>query len=147
MKIAHLADVHLGFRQFHRLTTNGINQREVDVAQAFRAAVDGMIEAAPDLVVVAGDLFHSVRPTNTAILDSFNQFSRLRAALPTTPIVVVAGNHDTPRSIETGSILRLFEALGDVHTVSDAPRELAFPSLDCVVTYTKRLSKAPTPYE
>ena len=86
MKIAHLADVHLGFRQFHRLTTNGINQREVDVAQAFRAAVDGMIEAAPDLVVVAGDLFHSVRPTNTAILDSFNQFRRLRAALPTTPI-------------------------------------------------------------
>jgi hypothetical protein len=140
VKLAHLADVHLGFRQFHRLTANGINQREVDVAQAFRLAIDGVIEAAPDLVVVAGDLFHSVRPTNTAILDSFNQFQRLRRALPQTPIVLVAGNHDTPRSIETGSILRLFEALGEVHTVSGEPRELTFPALDLSVTCVPHLA-------
>jgi len=134
VKLAHLADVHLGFRQFHRLSPSGLNQREVDVAKAFRAVVDAVIEAAPDIVVIAGDLFHSVRPTNTAILDCFQQFQKLRSALATTPLVIVAGNHDTPRSVETGSILRLFEAVGAVHVVVDGPTELLFPDLDLAVT-------------
>ncbi|MDH3455727.1 MAG: metallophosphoesterase, partial [Gemmatimonadota bacterium] len=63
MKLAHLADVHLGFRQYHRLTANGINQREADVASAFRNVIEGVIAAAPDLVIIAGDLFNSVRPS------------------------------------------------------------------------------------
>lgn len=102
MKLAHLADIHLGFRQYYRQTPQGINQREADVAGAFRAAVTDMAEADPDLVVIAGDLFHSVRPTNLAILHAFNQLRRLRDALPETPVVLVAGNHDTPRSVEIG---------------------------------------------
>lgn len=133
MRLAHLADVHLGFRQYHRLTSQGINQREADIAAAFRSAIDGVIQAAPDLVVISGDLFHSVRPTNPAILHSFHQLRRLRGALPNVPIVVVAGNHDTPRSTETGSILRLFEALDAVHVVAQEARELVFPSLDLAV--------------
>ena len=68
VKLAHIADPHLGARQYHRLTSSGINQREADVAQAFRAAVDGVIAERPDVVVVAGDLFHTVRPTNAAIV-------------------------------------------------------------------------------
>jgi DNA repair exonuclease SbcCD nuclease subunit len=57
VRIAHLADLHLGFRQYHRLTPGGINQREADVANAFRAAVDGLIAARPDVVLFAGDIF------------------------------------------------------------------------------------------
>ncbi len=122
MKLAHLADLHLGFRQYHRQTPAGINQREADVAHAFRAAIDGVIAARPDAVVVAGDLFHSVRPTNAAIVFAFRQFQRLREALPDAPVILIAGNHDTPRSAETGSILRLFEELGvDVAADEAAP--------------------------
>ncbi len=134
MKIAHLADVHLGFRQYHRLTPAGVNQREADVAQAFRHAIDGVIEAAPDIVIVAGDLFHSVRPSNPAILHSFGVLSRLRAVLPATPIVIVAGNHDTPRSIETGTILKLFEAVGGVHVITEQPQVLAFEELNLAIS-------------
>ena len=101
MRLAHLADVHLGFRQYHRQTPQGINQREADVAQAFRRAVGDVIAARPDVVIVAGDLFHSVRPVNAAILESFSQFRRLREGLPEAPIVLIGGNHDTPRSVET----------------------------------------------
>ncbi len=129
MKLAHLADVHLGFRQYHRLTPTGINHREADVALAFRRTIDDVIGTGPDAVVIAGDLFHSVRPTNTAILDAFNQLRRLREALPAAPVVIVAGDHDTPRSVETGTILRLFEALG-VHVVAAEARELVFGDLD-----------------
>lgn len=128
MKIAHLADLHLGFRQFHRQTATGLNQREADVAHACRRAVDQVIEARPDAILVAGDLFHSVRPTNHSILFAFQQFHRLREALPDAPLVLLAGNHDTPRSTETGSILGLFESLG-ADVVADEPRRLAWPRL------------------
>ena len=95
-------------------------------------AIDGVIEARPDAVVVAGDLFHSVRPTNAAIVFAFRQFQRLREALPEAPVVLIAGNHDTPRSTETGSILRLFEELG-VDVASDEARRFVYPALDLSV--------------
>lgn len=134
MRIAHLADIHLGFRQYHRLNAQGINQREADVASAFRSAIDDVIATKPDLIVIAGDLFHSVRPTNPAILHSFNQFRKLRLALPEVPVIIVAGNHDTPRSVETGTILRLFEALEHVYVVFDEPKTFSFENLDAAVT-------------
>ncbi len=132
MKLAHLADPHLGVRQYHRQTAAGINQREADVANAFRAAVDGVIEVRPDAVLVAGDLFHSVRPTNAAIVFAFRQFQRLREALPAAPIILIAGNHDTPRSTETGSILRLFAEVG-VDVAVDEARRFVYPALELSV--------------
>jgi DNA repair protein SbcD/Mre11 len=129
VKLAHIADPHLGIRQYHRQTPGGINQREADVARAFRTAIDGVITAVPDAVVIAGDLFHSVRPTNAAIVFAFRQFQRLREALPQAPIVLIAGNHDTPRSVETGSILRLFEEVG-VDVATTEARRLIYPQLD-----------------
>ena len=74
--------LHLGFRQFQRVTPSGINQREADVAGSFARAIDKVIALAPDLVLIAGDVFHTVRPTNPAILHAFHQFSRLRQELP-----------------------------------------------------------------
>ncbi|MEX2157324.1 MAG: exonuclease SbcCD subunit D [Gemmatimonadales bacterium] len=132
MKLAHLADLHLGFRQFDRQTPRGTNQREADVAEAFRRAVDDLLEQRPDLIVIAGDIFHSVRPTNAAILFCFQQLGRLRTGLPETPIVAIAGEHDTPRSLDTATILRLYEALG-VEIAVDAARRIVFPKLDCAV--------------
>jgi DNA repair exonuclease SbcCD nuclease subunit len=133
VKLAHLADLHLGYRQYTRQTAQGINQREADVALAFRRALDDVVAQAPDLIVIAGDVFHTVRPNNTTILDTFRRLQDVRTRLPRTPVVLVAGNHDTPRSLETGSILRLFEAIQGVHAVALEPRTLAFPDLDAAV--------------
>ena len=132
MKLAHLADLHLGFRQYDRQTPRGGNQREADVAEAFRRAVDDLLEQRPDLIVLAGDVFHSVRPTNAAILFCFRELQRLRTGLPDAPVVVIAGNHDTPRSSETGTILRLYEALG-VEVAVERARRIVFPRLECAV--------------
>ena len=129
LRLVHLSDLHLGFRQYQRLTPAGINQREADVAASFKRAIDRVIELRPELVVIGGDVFHTVRPTNPAIVHAFQQFSRLRAALPDTLVVMVAGNHDTPRSTETGCILRLFRELGIV-AVTDRPERLDFPERD-----------------
>ena len=94
MRLVHLSDLHLGFRQFQRQTAAGINQREADVATVFRGVIDRIIAVAPDVVVLAGDIFHNVRPPNPAILHAFAQFSRLTAALPDAIVVMIAGNHD-----------------------------------------------------
>lgn len=132
MRIAHLADPHLGYRKYARLTPRGMNQREADVAQAFVAALDGVIAERPDAVLIAGDLFHQVRPTNSAILLAMRQFARLRRELPAAPVIVIAGNHDTPRSSDTVSIFGVLHELG-VHVATDTPRRFAFPDLDLSV--------------
>ncbi|MEO7456335.1 MAG: DNA repair exonuclease [Gemmatimonadaceae bacterium] len=132
MRLVHLADLHLGYRQYQRVTARGINQREFDVSQSFKQAVDKVIEVAPDAVVIAGDVFHQVRPTNTAIVFAYQQFARLRQALPDTVVVVIAGNHDTPRSLELVCILRLFASLG-VHVVDSAADAVEFPELQLSV--------------
>ena len=132
MRLVHLSDLHLGYRQYQRLTEHGINQRESDVARAFRGAVDEVIGLKPQVVVIAGDVFHSSRPSNAAILHAFRELARLRAALPDAAIAMVAGNHDTPRTTESGSILGLFEAL-DIRVASHEPRAFRFEKLDLTI--------------
>ena len=126
MRLVHLADLHLGYRQYQRLTPGGVNQREADVAATFRTAIDRVIALRPDVIVVAGDVFHSVRPTNQAILHAFLQFNRLVRQLPETTVLLVAGNHDTPRAAETGGILQLFAQLG-LSVVDREASRLSFP--------------------
>jgi DNA repair protein SbcD/Mre11 len=130
VRIAHLADLHLGYRAYHRVNARGANTREADVADAFRRAVARVVELRPELVLVAGDVFHTVRPSNTAIADAFRQFSLLADRLPDTPVVVIAGNHDTPRSAETGNILHLFREIDGVRVVCDEGRTLRLPEID-----------------
>jgi DNA repair protein SbcD/Mre11 len=126
MRIVHLADIHLGYRQYYRQTPNGLNQREADIGNAFRDAIQKVIELEPDIVLIAGDVFHSVRPTNPAILHAYNQFSRLVQELPNAIVVMVAGNHDKPRTSETGCILELFRNLGIV-VVHGRENHVRFP--------------------
>lgn len=132
MRIAHLSDAHLGFRQFQRLDAEGVNQREADVAAQFRRAIDAVITRAPEAVIIAGDLFHAVRPTNRSIVEAFTQLSRLRRELPGAPVVLIAGNHDTPRSAQSGSILKLMASLG-VDVADEVSRVFRYPHLDLAV--------------
>ncbi len=131
MRLVHLSDLHLGFRQFQRQTAAGINQREADVADTCAHAITQVIALAPELVLIGGDVFHQVRPANSAILDGFAMFARLRAALPDARIVMIAGNHDLPRSADAGCILQLFRELnidvviGGAQRIDDPARDLS----------------------
>ncbi|HEX2721872.1 MAG TPA: DNA repair exonuclease [Gemmatimonadaceae bacterium] len=142
MKIAHLSDLHLGLRQYQRQTQTGINQREADVANAFRRAVDRIIELQPDVVLIGGDIFHAVRPGNTAILHAYWQFSKLAQMLPNAVIIIVEGNHDRPRTKEAGNIIRLFSSLGITVVDTDAKR-LSFRDGELSVLVVPALCKRP----
>jgi DNA repair protein SbcD/Mre11 len=122
MKLVHISDVHLGYRQYQRQTPSGINQREADIAFAFRKTIEKTIDLQPDIVLLGGDIFHNVRPTNPAILHAYKQFSRLVEMLPDCEIVMIAGNHDLPRTSETGCILALFQTLGITVVIDKARR-------------------------
>lgn len=97
MRIAHFSDVHLSFTRYNRVTAENVNQREQDVADSFVRVVDGIIRERPDVVLCAGDLFDTVRPSNRAINLALAQFARFRDELPGVPVITVAGNHDSPR--------------------------------------------------
>ncbi|NYT11538.1 MAG: exonuclease SbcCD subunit D [Methanomassiliicoccales archaeon] len=116
MRIVHVSDTHLGYAAYRKVDEEtGLNQREVDVYDAFKQFVDKVLELKPDAVLHSGDLFDSVRPTNRALTFTLDQLIRLTEA--GIPVVVIAGNHSTPRLRETGSVMRIFDHIRDVHPV------------------------------
>ncbi len=116
MKIAHISDTHLGYSAYGKVDEDsGLNQRETDTYRAFEAFVDSVVDRKPDMVLHSGDLFDSVRPTNRAISVALDQLLRLTAE--GIPVVVIAGNHSTPRLRETGSVFRIFDHLEEVYPV------------------------------
>ena len=113
-RIFHLADTHIGYSAYRKIDeATGLNQREVDTYEAFKQFVDHALEDKPDVILHAGDLFDSVRPTNRAISFVLGQLIRLSEA--GIPFVVISGNHETPRLKETGSVFSLFEHIPEVY--------------------------------
>ncbi|MGQ9807754.1 MAG: metallophosphoesterase family protein [Armatimonadota bacterium] len=132
MRIAHIADVHLGYRAYSRVTSRGLNQREADVFRAFRSVLDRVAELDPDLIIIAGDLFHTVRPSNFAIHQTFRLLSDLRGRTAA-PMVIIGGNHDTPKSRDTGCILDLYTVIEGMYVRHHGFEGIALPGLDAAV--------------
>jgi len=87
----------------------------MDVFQAFEQVIDRTLQLRPDLLLHTGDLFDTVRPSNRALSFVFDQLRRLSEA--GIPVVLLAGNHSTPRLRETGSVFGLFPHLDGVHAI------------------------------
>ncbi|MDH7593505.1 MAG: DNA repair exonuclease [Methanomicrobiales archaeon] len=86
MRIAHLADSHLGFRQY------GLYEREEDFYAIFEETVERIIAERPDCVIHAGDLFERSQPPTKALRVVQQALGRLDNA--GIPIYAVPGNHD-----------------------------------------------------
>jgi len=117
MRILHFSDTHLGYSAYRKATEEGFNQREIDVYDAFTQCIDYAVKTKPDLVLHAGDLFDSVRPTNRAITVAMQQI--LRLSKENIPFVVISGNHETPKLRETGNIFTIFEHLDNVYPIHE----------------------------
>ena len=86
MKFAHLADTHLGYRQY------GLFEREKDFYEVFEKVIDKIIEENVDFVVHSGDLFETARPSPMALLTFQKDLLKLKGA--GIPMYAIAGNHD-----------------------------------------------------
>lgn len=131
--VCHLSDVHLGYRRYNRLTKTGLNQREVDVNSAFQEAITRVVALKPDLVVIAGDLFHSVRPSNSVITFCFRQLRRLSRET-NAEVVIIGGNHEAPKRADTGSVLQILSEIERVHVADAAKEVFAFPEKGVSIT-------------
>ena len=94
LTLTHIADTHLGHRQY------GLKQREDDMVSTTRAAFQEMIEEREtDAILMPGDLFHS-RDLRPKILHQIEQ--ELERIPDEVPVLVSRGNHDenlTPRDV------------------------------------------------
>ena len=110
MKIVHLADLHLGYKAYNRLNHMGLNQREADVFTAFRESLEMIEKINPDLILMAGDIFHKPRPSNNTIFFTIRLLQKFRESC-SAPIVIIAGNHEFVKLEESGSVLNILESV------------------------------------
>jgi exonuclease SbcD len=110
VRIAHLADTHIGMENYGRINPEtGLNQRLHDFLNSLDQALDAAVEADVDLVVFAGDIYKTRDPTPT----HQREFARRVRNLTQRGIqvVLVAGNHDIPLSAGRASSVDIFRAL------------------------------------
>ncbi|MDQ6671310.1 MAG: exonuclease SbcCD subunit D [Chloroflexota bacterium] len=110
LRIAHLADTHIGMENYGRINPEtGLNQRLHDFLRSLDEAIDGAIQAGVDLVVFAGDIYKTRDPTPTHQREFARRIRRLSSAGVQT--LIVAGNHDIPLSAGRATSVDIFRAL------------------------------------
>jgi len=115
MRLIHFSDTHLGFAESSKVDSATLtNIREQDAYAAFNTIIEQAVSRKPDVVIHAGDLFHSARPSNRAITTAALGFRKLAAA--GIPLVVIAGNHSVPRVATAGSIFDIWQVLPSIHS-------------------------------
>lgn len=133
MIVAHLSDLHLGFRAYGR-TERGVDVRERDVAVAFERAVQEIVRLAPRLVLVAGDVFDRPDPPAGAVVSLARGLEVLRSSLPETPVLMIAGPRDTPRRAGDPGALAVLDTFPNVEAAAGLTRSLLMENLDLHAT-------------
>lgn len=147
MIVAHLSDLHLGFRAYGRIE-QGANMRERDVAAAFERAVQAVVVMKPDAVVVAGDVFDRPDPPASAVIALARGLEALRVALPETPVLMVAGPRDTSRRPGDPGALAVLDTFPNVEAATGLTRSILIDRLGlhaCLVPYRSVIRRPPAP--
>jgi DNA repair exonuclease SbcCD nuclease subunit len=90
MRIVHISDTHLGFRQY------GLQEREEDFKKAFVDAFEKIAELRPDVVVHTGDLFDYSHPPTRALKTAMEVLSKF--SHKGIPVFILPGTHDLPKT-------------------------------------------------
>jgi len=131
MKLIHFSDTHLGYSEYHKIDSEtGINQREQDFYNAWNFIIEEIISKKPDIVLHAGDLFHTTRPSNRAIAVALEGIQKISDC--GIPLVFISGNHSTPKIKATGSIFESIALFPNVYAAYNSLYE-RFRIQDCDV--------------
>ncbi len=127
MKLLHFADIHIGMENYSKLDPKtGLSTRLLDFLKTFDFIVDTAIEQNVDAVVFAGDAYKT-RDPNPTQQRGFGE--RIRKLAKKIPVVLVAGNHDTPNAEGKANTLDIYSALEiDNVWVSRVPELLEIPT-------------------
>ena len=136
MRIAHFADSHLGHptigiqRHVADPWRPGVmlRQREVDLLTAFERTITETVACSPQLVLHAGDLFDSARPSAHILGFAMTQLRRLTDA--GIELVMIEGNNSFPRDLALGHAHEVLAHLPNVHVVFDGAVSLRFGDVE-----------------
>ena len=95
MKFFHTADWHLG------KLVQGVYMTE-DQEFVLRQFIEAIKEEKPDAVVIAGDLYDRAVPPTEAVQLLNKVLDEIILELKT-PVIAIAGNHDSPSRLHFGS--------------------------------------------
>ena len=95
MKFFHTADWHLG------KLVQGVYMTE-DQQYVLEQLIEAIVEEKPDAIIIAGDLYDRSIPPTEAVHLLNETFEKIVLDLQT-PILAIAGNHDSPSRLHFGS--------------------------------------------
>src|SRR5690606_38773672 len=95
MKIFHTADWHLG------KLVQGVYMTE-DQHYVLQQFIQAVKDEKPDVIIVAGDLYDRAVPPTEAVNLLNDVFNEIVLELKT-PILAIAGNHDSPGRLDFGT--------------------------------------------
>ena len=96
MKIAHISDLHIG--KYLKGYSLAEDQRYI-----LKQIVEVMKEEAPDVLLIAGDIYDKSAPSGEAF-SLFDEFLGDLDELPgSLPVLIIAGNHDSPERLDFAS--------------------------------------------
>lgn len=88
MRIAHISDTHLGYRQYN------FDERENDLYEVFNEAIEIILKEKVNLIIHSGDLFDSSSPSIKALKMFKNCIEKIDGKIK---FISVLGDHDTPK--------------------------------------------------
>ena len=101
MKILHTADWHIG--TYPGPEKNGENMRFLDICRCLDALVVRATEERPDVIIVAGDMFHQAKVwSDRGLRENRTATHYIRLLEKVAPVVIVRGtpNHDSEQQFE-----------------------------------------------
>ena len=96
-RIVHTADLHLD-PDYAYLAYNKLEARRLDFLNAFDQIIDFCIEEKPDALLISGDFYDKILPRNDPRVHIIERFKELNLKSRNTKVLVISGNHDTPKS-------------------------------------------------
>jgi len=88
MRIAHISDTHLGYKQYN------LYEREDDFYDSLNQAIDKALEERVDVIIHSGDMFNTPTPPIKALFSFKNALNRINGKIK---IFTVLGDHDKPK--------------------------------------------------
>lgn len=133
IRFVHYSDTHLGREQYHDATApNGHNQRGIDLVKSFHnVALDIAARSDIPLALHAGDVCDTPNSPIAYMLAAKKELNRIAGPLDAdSPYlrqhVIIAGNHDMPRSPQDPCYLALFRGAPGVHIITQGYQIITF---------------------
>lgn len=119
IRIIHCSDIHLD-RRFNLGDSQRSQKRKKDIENNFKKIIDFTIKKNADLLILGGDVFDRVNPSNSALSFLVSQIRRLKDNNIET--VMIGGNHDIPKMGARTLAIDILEHAGIATVFSDTEK-------------------------